>query len=326
MPLPTTPQKPTSVQPGGGTCMAIELAWARFRKACLRKLWPDYVQAMQAKRQGDCPNCPHDIIDSRDLKFTRNVCGYFFRPEDDPYASRNKLGFARHGFAEMLLFTLAYILLCAGGYLLFADLGTPVLFWIVWVPLTLLEILIIAFFRDPERVIAPEPDAVVSPADGTITNIEEVDEPEFGRALRISMFLSIFNVHVNRCPFAGEVVDVRYFPGEYLDARMAESAVRNEQLWIDMIEPASQRPMRVKQISGAVARRIVCWLKPGDKLTKGERFGMIKLGSRTDILIPAGAAREICVKIGDHVAGGSTVLLKLQVTESPTPAPPAGPA
>ena len=98
MPLPTTPQKPTSVQPGGGTCMAIELAWARFRKFWLRKLCPGYVQAMQAKRVGDCPNCPHDIIDSRDLKYARNVCGYSFRPEDDPYAYRNHLGFARHGF------------------------------------------------------------------------------------------------------------------------------------------------------------------------------------------------------------------------------------
>ena len=88
--------------------MAIELAWARFRKFWLRKLCPGYVQAMQAKRVGDCPNCPHDIIDSRDLKYTRNVCGYSFRPEDDPYAYRNRLGFARHGFAEMFLFTLAF--------------------------------------------------------------------------------------------------------------------------------------------------------------------------------------------------------------------------
>jgi phosphatidylserine decarboxylase len=171
-------------------------------------------------------------------------------------------------------------------------------------------------------VIPQQPDVVVSPADGTVTNIEEVDEPEFGKALRISIFLSVFNVHVNRCPFGGEVVDVRYFPGEYLDARYAESAVRNEQLWIDMIVPSpptplpegegrTGMPMRVKQISGAIARRIVCWLKPGDKLEKGERIGMIKLGSRTDLLIPAGAAREICVKVGDKVAGGATILLKL---------------
>ncbi len=310
MPLPTTPQKPTSVQPGGGTCMAIELAWARFRKWWLRKLCPGYVQAMQAKRIGACPNCPHDIIDARDLKFTRNVCGYSFRPEDDAYAYRNRLGFARHGFAEMTLFTLAFLFL--GGACVAAALEVHWLFWIPLFALSLVELEIITFFRNPERVIPTEAGVLFSPADGTITNIEEVDEPEMGKALRISMFLSIFNVHVNRCPLAGEVVDVRYFPGAYLDARSADSAVRNEQLWIDMVEPVSRRPIRVKQISGAIARRIVCWLKPGDVLAKGERIGMIKLGSRTDVLIPAGAAREICIKIGDKVAGGTTVLLRLQ--------------
>ena len=312
MPLPTTPQKPASVQPGGGTCMAIELCWARFRKWWLRMLCPGYVQSMQAKRQGDCPNCPHDIIDARDLKYTRNVCGYSFLPEDDPYAYRNRLGFARHGFAEMFLFTLAYIALNLGFSLLFGALEIYWAYWLTFIPLSLIELEIITFFRDPERAIPADADALVSPADGTVTNVEEVEEPEFGKALRISIFLSIFNVHVNRCPFAGEVTDVRYFPGEYLDARNAESAVRNEQLWIDMIDPVSKRPMRVKQISGAIARRIVCWLKPGDKLAKGERVGMIKLGSRTDLLIPAGSAREVCVKVGDKVAGGATVLLKLQ--------------
>jgi len=327
MPLPTTPQKPKSVQPGGGTCMAIELCWARFRKFWLRLFCPGYVQAMQAKRLGECPNCTHEIIDARDLKYTRNVCGYSFRPEDDRYAYRNRLGFARHGFAEMFLFTLVYLIL--GGASVWASVGIHWIFWILLVPLSLLELEIITFFRDPERTIPAEPDAVVSPADGTITNIEPVDEPEFGKALRISIFLSVFNVHVNRCPFAGEVVDVRYFPGEYLDARNAESAVRNEQLWIDMAlagrasdgepgAPSMARPanagtrMRVKQISGAIARRIVCWLKPGDVLTKGERIGMIKLGSRTDLIIPAASVKEICVRVGDKVAGGATVLLKLQ--------------
>jgi phosphatidylserine decarboxylase len=318
MPLPTSPQKPASVQPGGGTCMAIELCWARFRKFWLRKLCPGYVQTMQAKRLGDCPNCPHDIIDARDLKYTRNVCGFSFKPEDDRHAYRNRLGFARHGFAEMFLFSLAYLIL--GGACVWVALEIHWLFWIPLVALSLLELEIVTFFRDPERAIPVEPDAVVSPADGTVTHIEEVEEPEFGKALRISIFLSVFNVHVNRCPFAGEVVDVRYFPGEYLDARNAESAVRNEQLWIDMLTPSpllggevrKRQPMRVKQISGAIARRIVCWLKPGDQLQKGERIGMIKLGSRTDLLLPAGSAREICVKVGDSVRGGATILLKLQ--------------
>ena len=314
MTLPTTPQKPTSVQPGGGTCMAIELTWARWRKWWLRLLCPAYVQTMQAKRIGECLGCTHDIIDSRDLKYTRNVCGFSFQPEDDRYAYRSRLGFARHGFAEMLLFTLAYLVL--GGACVFAALELNWewrwLFWIPLVALSLFELEIITFFRDPERVIPADAEVLVSPADGTITNIEEVEEPEFGKALRISIFLSVFNVHVNRCPRDAEVTDVRYFPGAYLDARNPDSAVRNEQLWIDLIEPATRRPIRVKQISGAIARRIVCWLKPGDVVKKGERLGMIKLGSRTDVLITADAASEVCVKVGDKVAGGATVLLRLK--------------
>lgn len=292
--------------------MAIELAWARFRKFLLRRLCPGYVQSMLAKRLGDCPGCTHDIIDARDLKYTRNVCGYSFRPEDDAYAYRNRLGFARHGFAEMLLFTLLFSAVAAP--FTWAAVAVHWLFWIPVVALALLELEIVTFFRNPERVISTEADILVSPADGVVTNVEEVDEPDFGRALRISIFLSVFNVHVNRTPGDGEVTAVRYFPGEYLDARNSQSAVRNEQLWIDMIETGGKRRMRVKQISGAIARRIVCWLKPGDKLTRGERIGMIKLGSRTDLLIPVDAAAEIRVKVGDKVAGGSTVLLKLRTS------------
>src|ERR1043165_4076264 len=162
MTLPTTPQKPVGVQPGGGTCMAIELAWARFRKFWLRRLCPGYVRDMQAKRLGDCPNCPHDIIDSRDLKYTRNICGYSFRPEDDRYAYRNRLGCPRHGFAEMLLFTLLFVLLAAPCAI--AALEYHWLFWIPFAALALFELEIITFFRDPERTIPAEGDVLVSPA------------------------------------------------------------------------------------------------------------------------------------------------------------------
>jgi phosphatidylserine decarboxylase len=129
--------------------------------------------------------------------------------------------------------------------------------------------------------------------------------------LRVSIFLSIFNVHVNRQPRSGAVTQIRYFPGEYLDARNTESAKRNEQLWIDLTDSATGRPMRVKQISGAIARRIVCWLKAGDAVTKGERLGMIKFGSRTDLLLPPDAVKKVEVKIGDAVKGGATILLRM---------------
>src|SRR5271170_5131647 len=102
-----TPAPITSAQPGGGLCMHIELAWGRLRRSWLRRRHPDYVQAMAAKRQGTCPNCSHDIIDARDLKFFRNVCGYSFKDEDDPYRWRGQLGLARMGLAEIICFSLA---------------------------------------------------------------------------------------------------------------------------------------------------------------------------------------------------------------------------
>src|SRR5262249_48209038 len=119
------------------------------------------------------------------------------------------------------------------------------------------------------------------------------------------------NVHVNRVPRISQVTRVRYFPGAFLDARNPDSARRNEQLWLDLEEP-NGRPLRVKQISGAVARRIVGWLKAGDTLELGQRFGMIKLGSRTEVLLPARDAVELLIKVGDRVRGGTTVLLRFR--------------
>ncbi len=174
---------------------------------------------MLAKRQGDCPGCTHDIIDPRDLKYFRNVCGYWFRPEDDRFRWRDRLGFARYGLAELVIFTLVIFL--PSGVLAAAALLEHPVYWVGVPALTLVWLEIVYFFRDPERAIPRDPDVLVSPADGTVTHVEAVDEPDFpaGRALRISIFLSIFNVHVNRMPCAAEVVDVRYFPGAFLDAQ-----------------------------------------------------------------------------------------------------------
>jgi len=305
-----SPQLPACVQPGGGWCMSVELAWGQWRRFLLRTLRPGYVRHRQSLRQGACPNCPHDIIDTRDLKYFRNVCGYWFRPEDDRFRWRDNLPMARYGLAELVIFTL--LLGGLGGLVGWLAIAIHPAFWILKLPIALTWLEIVWFFRDPERQIPQDPQALVSPADGTVTNVEEVDEPDFpgGRALRVSIFLSIFNVHVNRLPVSGRVTRVRYFPGAFLDARDAQSAVRNEQLWIDMEESATASPLRVKQISGAIARRIVCWLKQGDEVRKGDRLGMIKLGSRTDLLLPVGRAREVCVRVGDKVRGGSTVLLR----------------
>lgn len=305
MPLPPA-QKPSSVQPGGGWVLPLELAWARWRRCVLRRFRPGYVKKQAALRQGDCPNCPHDIVDARDLKYVRNVCGYHFPPGADAPPDRPWMCFARYGVAELIVSTLFFLTILA----LFMPLALHVhwLFWIVVTAGSLFWLEMVWFFRDPERKVPDDASALVSPADGKVTNVEEVEDPELGKVLRISIFLSVFNVHVNRVPRSGKVLDVRYFPGAYLDARDPESAVRNEQLWLDLED--SGRRIRIKQISGAIARRIVCWLKPGDMVERGKRLGMIKLGSRTDVLIPAGSAREICVQAGDLVLGASTVLVK----------------
>jgi phosphatidylserine decarboxylase len=290
--------------------MRVALWWGRLRRAWLRRVRPGYVRRMAEKRQGSCPGCPHDVVDSRDLKYWRNVCGYWFHPEDDRLRSPRWLGLARYGQAEVILFTLLLGIVATA-----LGLAGFFLHWGLWLalpPVALVWLEIIYFFRDPERAIPDDPLALVSPADGTVTHVEEVDEPDFpgGRALRVSIFLSIFNVHVNRIPRRGRIVDIRYFPGRFLDARNPESATQNEQLWIDLEETDAKRPLRVKQISGAIARRIVCWLKPGDVVQTGERLGMIKLGSRTDLLVPADQAREVLVRVGDKVKGGASILVR----------------
>jgi phosphatidylserine decarboxylase len=292
----------TSVQPGGGFCMNLELAWGRLRRGYLRRLRPGYVRRMAEKRQGHCPGCPHDVIDPRDLKFYRNVCGWWFRPEDDRFRWRGRLGLARLGLAEVVCFSLLSVVATAA--VAHAAFWWHPVFWPFLAIVLLLWFEVVFFFRDPERAIPSDPAALVSPADGTVTHVDEVADPDFpgGRAFRISIFLSV------------RVVNVRYFPGAFLDARHPECGVRNEQLWLDLEDTATGRPLRVKQISGKIARRIVCWLKPGDELAAGGRFGMIKFGSRTEIYLPVAEAMEVNVKPGDKVKGGSTILLRLKGT------------
>jgi phosphatidylserine decarboxylase len=292
--------------------MSLELAWGRRRRAWLRRVRPGYVRRMAALRQGDCPGCPHDVIDPRDVKFFRNVCGYWFRPEDDPFAWRGQLPLARYGLAELLFFGGLFAAFLA----LFAALAAAVdpLFWVPAAICGGLGLFVVSFFRDPKRITPPDADAVISPADGKVTHVEEVDDPDFpaGRAFRVSIFLSVFNVHVNRAPRPGRVLALRYYPGEFLDARHGDCAVRNEQLWTDFGDARTGQLIRVKQVAGAIARRIVCWLRVDEEIQAGERYGMIKFGSRTDVLVAAGTQRDVTVKVGDTVKGGETVLFRLK--------------
>lgn len=176
----------------------------------------------------------------------------------------------------------------------------------------LLAFFFLWFFRDPERVIPGEPGAVVSPGDGKVTDLAPVTVGNEKR-LRISIFLSVFNVHVNRSPIAGVLREVRYQRGKFLNAMNHASADQNEQS-IATIEGDDRQLVIFKQIAGLLARRIVFNPKIGDRLERGQRVGLIKFGSRVDVVLDAGA--RVNVKVGDHVKGGSSVLAYLQPREA----------
>ena len=170
----------------------------------------------------------------------------------------------------------------------------------------LLSIFLLWFFRDPQRIIPDIPGAVVSPADGKITNVSPVMMGE-ARCVRISIFLNVFDVHVNRSPIAGVIRDVRYQTGKFLNAMNETCAELNEQNTVT-VEGEGGRVV-FKQIAGLLARRIVFTKKVGDHVGRGERVGLIKFGSRTDILLDGSARLQI--RVGDRVKGGATVLALL---------------
>ncbi len=166
------------------------------------------------------------------------------------------------------------------------------------------------FFRDPARIISKEKDIIVSPADGTIIAISEENEPFFfkGKVLKISIFMSVFNVHVNRIPMEGTVTFFKYLRGKFYPAFKPAASVENEQSII-AIENASCKIL-FKQIAGILARRIVCQLREGHQVKRGDRFGMIKFGSRVDIFLPLDV--QIRVKLNDKVKGGETIIGKIK--------------
>ena len=189
---------------------------------------------------------------------------------------------------------------CAASALLLAQLPYPQFALLPLIPLAI----VVWFFRDPERFGTQEPAVLLSPADGTVTDIEEVDEPEFiqGRALRIGIFLSPLNVHVNRVPCDGTVQWVKFRAGEFLPAYNPQAPQRNESIALGLETPGGLRII-VKQVTGVLARRIICEAQAGDTLCRGQRHGMIKLGSRTELYIPISARPAALVKVGDKVKG-----------------------
>lgn len=190
--------------------------------------------------------------------------------------------------------------------------------WRGWWWLTVLGVLgigfCINFFRDPERVTPPGEDVVVAAADGTVADIIEIEEDEVlkTKCRRVGIFLSVFDVHVNRAPIAGKVIYTKHYPGTYpgpyLDARNPDCSKFNEALTWAFEGPKAT--LVVRQITGAIARRIVPWSKEGDSVEKAHRFGMIRFGSRTEVYLPLDA--EVSVKVGDKVRGAETVIARLK--------------
>ncbi len=188
------------------------------------------------------------------------------------------------------------LILLSGGLFGFGLLGLGVLSLV-------LAALVLNFFRDPERTIPIDPQAIVSPADGRVVQLEK--ETFEGRpAQRLSIFMSPLDVHVNRAPIAGTIREVSYRKGSFRMASLPRASVENEQNVF--IIDGKQGRVIVKQIAGILARRIVFWKRPGDGLERGERVGMIKFGSRVDVLMDAQV--ELRVKVGDHVLGGSSII------------------
>jgi phosphatidylserine decarboxylase len=214
------------------------------------------------------------------------------------------VNFAREGYP----FILIALALAAAGYTA-ALMRRSWPLWLLAFVLTVLVLWVAYFFRDPERTGPRGADLVISPADGRVIEIVEVDEPAFiqGRAIRISVFMNVFNVHVNRYPVSGRVAYVHYNPGKFMNAAAEKASLDNEQMSIG-VQGARHRVL-FRQIAGLIARRIVTYSRVGDDAEQGERMGLIRFGSRVDVFVPVGST--IRAKVGDLPQAGVTVLAEM---------------
>lgn len=226
-----------------------------------------------------------------------------------------KIGLTKYGWPQVVVFPAITFTAMV------VSLIVGVKLWPLWavvsieISLTIVLVWILAFFRDPSRVVPTDCDLLLSPADGRITDIEIVEEDEFigTKTLRIGIFLNIFNVHINRAPCSVKIEKIIYKKGKYKNAASPLSARVNESndLWL-IRKDSPKDKLIVRQISGAIARRIVCKTKPDQELVGGEKFGMIKFGSRTELYVPSSENIKCLVKIGDKVKAGLTTLVKYE--------------
>jgi phosphatidylserine decarboxylase len=202
-------------------------------------------------------------------------------------------------------------------YLALAVIVSALVTWFAswWsLPFWLASLFVLQFFRDPAREVPADPALVCAPADGRIVAVEKTEDPyAAGIALKISVFMNVFNVHSNRSPVDGEVTQVKYFAGAFVNAALDKASLENERNAL-RIRMDSGAELTCVQIAGLVARRILCYVKAGDRLTKGQRFGFIRFGSRVDVYVPSQARARVAV--GDKVYAGATVLAELETATS----------
>jgi phosphatidylserine decarboxylase len=228
--------------------------------------------------------------------------------------SAMKIPLTKYGWPQVVFYPAAVIVFMIVLYFGASSTTPEWMIQFVEIALGIVLIWMLSFFRDPQREVPQDKNILLAPADGTIADIETVDEPDFvgGKALRVGIFLSIFDVHINRSPCRAKVEKITYHEGQFLDARNPQEGKVNESnyLWLTKIEPPNDK-LIVRQISGAIARRIVCKAQIGQNMAAGEKFGMIKFGSRTELYVPARDGVECIVKIGDKVKAGLTPIIRL---------------
>jgi phosphatidylserine decarboxylase len=192
-----------------------------------------------------------------------------------------------------------------GGAVAIAALVT--FFSAAWsIPFWIIALFVLQFFRDPPRVIPQDPNAVLSPADGRIVVVEKTQDPYAGReAIKISVFMNVFNVHSNRAPVDGKIAKMQYFPGKFVNADLDKASIENERNAL-VITAANGQTVTCVQVAGLIARRILCYVKAGDFLKRGQRYGFIRFGSRVDVYLPLTAVPRVTV--GDKVSATETIL------------------
>jgi phosphatidylserine decarboxylase len=226
-----------------------------------------------------------------------------------------KIPITKYGLPQVVIYPgLCALLMILSGFVAFWSQG---LCWFLEIILGLVLIWMLSFFRDPKRTIPQGNNLILSPADGTITEVQVVDDQEFmgGPATRIGIFLSIFNVHLNRAPCRVRIEKIDYHKGSFINAMDPNCGKVNESNDLGMVKlDEPKEKLFVRQISGAIARRIVCDAEKGQEFSGGEIFGMIKFGSRTELYLPAQSNAKILVKKGDKVKAGLTILAKYDGT------------